>query len=174
VRRECGQFIQRVDASNRVADLKFPTGFGNVNDMSVLPNNPRTVVATVHTALVVYDDGVQRSNIVGPTEYNQPYFLALASPSNCYSTYPTGFRRIAIDTNGATLLTDTRDTVVTYPIGKLNMALAVSSPRADASSTRPLEPTSPTVLTAAWLPRMKPIGGSFYLTGGGSTWTFPR
>jgi hypothetical protein len=163
--------IQRVDVSNRVADLKFPTGFGNVNDMSVLPDNPHAVVATVHTILAVYDDGVRRTSLVDATEYNQPYFLALASPSNCYSTYPTGFRRIAIDTNGATLLTDTRDTVVTYS----DWAIKYGAGRLFTPGGRVFNPvTGTTVATVPYNGLVAPDESDwrvFYLTGSGSTWT---
>lgn len=163
--------VQRVDVSNRVADLKFPTGYGNVNDMAVLPNNPHAVVATVHTTLIVYDDGVQRSNGVGPTEYNQPYFLALTSPTNCYQTYPTGFRRIGIDASGATLLTDTRDTVVTYS----DWEIKYGAGRLFTPGGRVFDPVAGTNITTV------PYSGLvapdetdskvFYLAGSGSVWT---
>jgi len=163
--------IQRISVSNRIADLKFPTGFGHVNDMAVLPDNPHAVVATVHTTLVVYDDGVQRSNIVGATELNQPYFLALTSPSNCYSTYPTGFRRILINSNGATLLTDTRDTVVTYP----DWEIKYGGDRMFTPGGRVFDPVAGTnIATVPYSGLVAPDENDwrvFYLTGSGSTWS---
>jgi len=164
--------IQRVDASNRVADLKFPTGFGNVNDMSCCRTIREPSLHCPYRA-----GGVRRWRAAfqhrRPTEYNQPYFLALASPSNCYSTYPTGFRRIAIDTNGATLLTDTRDTVVTYPDWKLNMALAVSF----TPGGRVFDPAAGTHRHGPYsglVARMKPIGGSFISPAEAQPGPFPR
>jgi hypothetical protein len=163
--------VQRVDVSKHLADLKFPTGFGNVNDIAVLPNNPHTVVATVHTTLVVYDDGVSRSNIVGATEFNQPYYLALPSSALCYSTYPTGFRRIAIDAGGATLLSDTRDTVVTYS----DWEIKYGAGRLFTPGGRVFDPAAGTnIATVPYSGLVAPDETDwrvFYLTGGGSTWT---
>jgi len=125
----------------------------------------------VHTTLIVYDDGVQRSNGVGPTEYNQPYFLALASPTNCYQTYPTGFRRIGIDASGATLLSDTRDTVVTYS----DWEIKYGAGRLFTPGGRVFDPVAGTNITTV------PYSGLvapdetdskvFYLAGSGSVWT---
>ncbi|HEU5068908.1 MAG TPA: Calx-beta domain-containing protein [Verrucomicrobiae bacterium] len=163
--------IQRIDVNSRVADLKFPTGFGNVNDIAVLPDDPHAVVATVHTTLVVYDDGVPRANLVGPTEYNQPYFLALPSSTTCYSTYPTGFRRIGIDANGATLLSDTRDTVVTYS----DWEIKYGAGRLFTPGGRVFDPAAGTnIATVPYSGLVIPDESDarvFYLGGGGSTWT---
>ena len=163
--------IQRVDLTNRVADLKFPTGYDYVSDIAVLPDNPHAVVATAHTTLTVYDDGVPRFNAVGATEYNQNYFLALSSPSNCYSTYPTGFRRITIDTNGATLLSDTRNTVVTYSDWEIHYGAG----RMFTPGGRVFDPVAGTnIATVPYSGLVAPDETDwrvFYLTGSGATWT---
>jgi uncharacterized repeat protein (TIGR01451 family) len=163
--------IQRVDISNRVADLKFPTGYDYVSDIAVLPNNAHAVVATAHSTLAVYDDGVQRSNAIGPTEYNQNYFLALSSPSNCYETYPTGFRQITIDAGGAALLSDTRDTVVTYPDWEIHYGAG----RMFTPGGRVFDPAAGTnIATVPYSGLVAPDQTDwrvFYLTGGGSTWS---
>jgi hypothetical protein len=163
--------IQRINAGNNAADLTFLTGYEGVNDMAVLPNNPHTLVTTARTTLAVYDDGIQRSNAVGPTEYNQSYFLALTSPSNCYETYPTGFRRISIDTGGANLLSDTRNTVVTYPDWEIHYGAG----RMFTPGGRVFDPVAGTnIATVAYSGLVAPDETDqrvFYLTGGGSTWT---
>src|SRR5262249_28554897 len=82
-------------------------------DMEVMPGNAGVVAATVHTTVAVYEDGVRRPNVVGPTEYNFGYNLEFGASSNrLYASFPRGFRRIAVDTNGATLIEDVRDTLV--------------------------------------------------------------
>lgn len=163
--------IQRVDVSNRVADLKFPTRFDYVSDMAVLRDNPHAVVATAHSTLAVYDDGVQRSNVVGATEYNQNYFLALTSPSNCYSTYPTGFRHVVINASGATLLSDVRNTVVTYP----DWEIKYGAGRMFTPGGRVFDPFAGTnITTVSYSGLVAPDESGwrvFYLTGSGPTWT---
>ena len=66
--------IQRFNLAPRIADLKFPTGYGGVNDMGVLPGSPHAVAVTAHTTFAVYDDGVMRPNTVAPGEYNFSYY----------------------------------------------------------------------------------------------------
>src|SRR6185369_10341620 len=81
--------IQRVGLSNRAAEPQFPTGHGYAHDMAVVPGRPGAVVATAHTIVVMYENGVALPNAVWPTEYNQPYYLAITSSTNGYNTYPT-------------------------------------------------------------------------------------
>ena len=163
--------IQCVDVSNHMASIKFPTGYGNVSDLAVVPENPGVVVATVHSTLVVYDNGVARTNAVGPTEYNQNYFLEVTSPSNCFSTYPTGFRQVAIDAGGATLVSDTRNTVVTYP----DWEIKYGAGRMFTHGGRVFDPFAGTnIATVPYSGLVAPDGSDervFYLTGSGSTWT---
>ena len=162
--------IQRIDASNHVADLKFPTGYGNVNDLAVLPDNPAAVVATVHTTFVVYDNGVPRTNAVGPNEYNWPYYLDVASPGRAYCAYPVGLRRIGIDASGATLLDDTRDTLITG----FDDDIKFSGDRLFTAGGRVLDPEAKVIITN--LPYsglvMPDVAAQriFYLVGSGATW----
>lgn len=105
--------IQRVDLNARVADLKFPTGYGGVYDMEVMPGNAGVVAATVHTTVAVYENGVRRTNVVAPTEYNFGYNLEFGAGSNrLYASFPRGFRRLAVDSNGVTLIDDVRDALI--------------------------------------------------------------
>ena len=95
--------IQRVNLASRAADLKFPTGYGGVADMAVLPGSPHTVAVTAHTTFVVYDNGVPRPNVVSPGAYNFDYYLAATATNTlAYEGMPDGLRRITIDSSGAT------------------------------------------------------------------------
>jgi uncharacterized repeat protein (TIGR01451 family) len=105
--------IQRVNLSSRAADLKFPTGYGAVADMAVLPGSPQSVAATAHTTFVVYDNGVARTNVVAPGAYNFDYFMAVSgSNSLAYETMPYSLRRIGIDAGGATVLEEIGNTLI--------------------------------------------------------------
>jgi len=97
--------IQRFNLASRMADLKFPTGYGGVNDMGILPGSPHAVAVTAHTTFAVYDDGVMRPNTVAPGEYNFSYYMAVSDTNTlAYEGMPDGLRSIAIDSSGATLL----------------------------------------------------------------------
>jgi uncharacterized repeat protein (TIGR01451 family) len=94
--------IQRIILASRAADLKFPTGYGGVADMAVLPGSPQTVAVTAHTTFVVYDNGVPRPNVAGPDEYNFDYYLAASGTNTlAYEGLPDGLRSITIDSSGA-------------------------------------------------------------------------
>jgi uncharacterized repeat protein (TIGR01451 family) len=120
--------IQRINLASRTADLKFPTGFGYVADLGVLPGNADAVAATVHTTFAVYDHGVMRPNTVAPGAYNFEYYLALSATNTlAYEAPPEELRRIGIDASGATLLTSSGlingfDRLIKFDAGRLYTA----------------------------------------------------
>ncbi|MCI0744751.1 MAG: hypothetical protein L0Y58_05020 [Verrucomicrobia subdivision 3 bacterium] len=163
--------IQRVNLPSRVADLKFPTGFGGVFDLAVAPDNADVVAATVHTTVAVYDHGVLRPNTVGPTEYNWPYYLEFStSPSRLYATFPWGLRRIAVDSSGATLLEDIRNTL----INTFDRDIEFDAGRLFVSTGRVIDPEAKAVLgDIPYSGLVIPDAGAgrvFYLSGSGANW----
>lgn len=164
--------IQRINLNTRVADLKFPTGYGGVNDMEVMPGNAAVVAATVHTTVVVYENGVPRPNVVGPTEYNHPYSLEFGASSNrLYASFPWGSRRINVDTNGASLIEDVRDTLIvgyTYDMDFGSGLIYAINGRVFNPETKTMVATLP----YSGLVIAGPLSGyAYFLTSSGSTAT---
>ena len=161
--------IQRINLALRTADLKFPTGYGGVADMAVLPGSPQTVAVTAHTTFVVYDSGVPRANVVGPGAYNFDYYLAATDTNTlAYEAMTDGLLRIGIDSSGATAsglgLIRTYDNQIHFDAGRLYTAGGeVIDPLADVVITN---------LSYSGLVRPDSGAGKiFYLTTSGSTGT---
>ena len=100
--------ITRVDLANRVADLKFSTPHP-ASDLAVEPDDPAVVATTVSSwpQVLVYRNGSLLPNTVDPGSMLWDYYVEFSSvsPTLLYCAYPEGgFRRIRVDTNGATLL----------------------------------------------------------------------
>jgi uncharacterized repeat protein (TIGR01451 family) len=97
--------IQQINLASRVADLKFPTGYGGVAGMAVLPGSPQSIAVTAHTTFVVYDNGVPRPNVASPGDYNFDYYLAASGTNTlAYEGMPDGLRSITIDSTGAAVV----------------------------------------------------------------------
>ena len=111
--------VARIDLNSRSVDLRFAVGTVNqygqsvnyVEDMKVQPGHPRTLVATTkiqysyNQFIAVYDDGVQRPDVVSPVYYVRTYHIAFAdSPSSFYVTKPNGIWINAITSTGASFL----------------------------------------------------------------------
>lgn len=100
--------ITRIDLANRTADLTFPVPH-TATDVAVEPDDPAVVATTVSSwpQVLVYRNGVQLPNKIDPGSYLWDYFVEFSSvsPTLLYCAYPdSGFRRIRVDANGATLL----------------------------------------------------------------------
>lgn len=111
--------VRRVDLVSRTAELQFSLGSGScgahrVEDMVVVPNNPRVVVISKrnrdcsprHEGVAVYDDGVQRPKTTAAhTGSNVLTFSA--SPTILYGynneTTEYGLRTMTITPNGITV-----------------------------------------------------------------------
>jgi hypothetical protein len=162
--------IQRVNLFNRTLDIKFPTTISSVSDMAVMPGHPETIAATVYKTFAVYDDGVMRPNTVGPNPYNFGTDLALSDTNaTAYEGLPTEFRRIAIDSSGATL---------SYSSGFLSSsdyAIKFNAGRIYTGGGRIIDPTAQIILTNlpySGLVCPDSAGGKiFYLTVSGSVGT---
>ena len=111
--------VARVNLSLHTVDLRFAVGgpnqygqIGNyIEDMKVQPGNPHTLVATTKIVegydqyIAVYDDGIQRSNVVWPNYYVRTYHLAFGdSPAGFYITKPNGIWLNSITPQGANFL----------------------------------------------------------------------
>ena len=111
--------VARVNLNSQAVDLRFAVGGVNqygqsvnyVEDMKVQPGHPHTLVATTKQAggydeyMAVYDDSIQRSNVVSPNYYVRTYHLAFAnSPDYFYITKPNGIWINSITPAGATFL----------------------------------------------------------------------
>jgi uncharacterized repeat protein (TIGR01451 family) len=111
--------VVRIDLSSQAVDLRFALGTLNqygqsvnyVEDMKVQPGNAHTLVATTkirdayNQFIAVYDNGVQRSNVVSPVFYVLPYHITFAdSPSYFYITKPNGLWINSITLGGASFL----------------------------------------------------------------------
>jgi uncharacterized repeat protein (TIGR01451 family) len=161
--------IQRINLASRAADLKFPTGFGGVNDMAVLPGSPHAVAVTAHTTFAVYDDGVMRPNTVAPGEYNFSYYMAATDTNTvAYEGMPDGLRSITIDSSGATAsglgLIRSFDDQINFDAGRLYTA-----------GGEVIDPVAAVVITnLPYSGLVCPDSGAgkiFYLTTSGSTGT---
>ncbi len=162
--------IQRINLVTRVADLKFPTGYNGVNDMQVMPGHAEVLAATVHTTVAIYDNGVIRPNVLSPTPYNFGYALEFGATSNrLYATFPTGFRRIDVNANGATSLDDNYS-LLPYTF---SYDINYSGNRVYTAGGIVIDPENETVLTT--LPYSGLVvgdaagGHTYFLTTSGST-----
>jgi uncharacterized repeat protein (TIGR01451 family) len=162
--------IQRVNIPSRTLDISFPTGFGGVSDMFVLPGTPGTVAATVQTTVALYQDGVLLPSTVAPGEYNFPYYLAGTQTNTvAYEGMTDGLHTIAMGPTGATNavnlgLINTFDDQIKFAAGRLYTA-----------GGRVIDPVAQTVITNlpySGLVCPDSAGGKiFYLTTSGSTGT---
>jgi uncharacterized repeat protein (TIGR01451 family) len=162
--------IQRINLLTRVADLKFPTGYNGVNDMEVMPGHAEVLAATVHTTVAIYDNGVIRPNVVSPTPYNFGYALEFGATSNrLYATFPTGFRRIDVNANGATLLDDNYS-LLPYTF---SYDIDYNGNRLYAANGTVIDPENETVVTTLPYTGLAvgdaSAGRAYFLTASGST-----
>jgi hypothetical protein len=161
--------ITRVDLSNRVADLKFPTGYGYVSDLAVVPEDPAVVAAAVPTRTVVYQDALPLPNMVEPAD-NFEHFLEFSSgvPSTFYLASVGGLRKVAVTPDGATVLEGIGGLINGY-----DRDLRCDGGWVFTTGGRVFDPEAKTNLAA--LPYSGPVapdsgsGRVFYLTGSGST-----
>ena len=113
--------VARVDLQSQAVDLRFSLGPNSpqlggvvVEDMGVVPGNPRSLVVSrrqgsANVGVAVYDDGAQRSAVVGPAEFANGYLVSFYnSQMKFYSTFPAGQRRLKLDQAGVTLVEELR------------------------------------------------------------------
>ncbi|MSM39335.1 MAG: hypothetical protein GJT30_06910 [Geobacter sp.] len=169
-----------------VADIRFSLGsdptFGPyyVDDMAVLPSNPRSVavsrkvlgVSPRHAGVAVYDDGAIRTTVTpGATGSNVITFAG--SPTTLYGynneTSLFGFYRMAIDASGVTVTDVTQSLISGY-----NVDITSDGTFIYATSGQVIDPRPATPSLVATIPGMgattlvapDPVGRIiFYLTG---------
>jgi uncharacterized repeat protein (TIGR01451 family) len=111
--------VARLDLTSHLIDLRFPLVAGVFNyvaDMQVLPGKPGSLAVSVgsHTKVAIYDNGIERPEVVGPESFGGTYYIAFSNPTNMYSTYPFRLRTIAVETNGVRLISDVPNLVPGY------------------------------------------------------------
>jgi uncharacterized repeat protein (TIGR01451 family) len=123
--------VARVDLEHAQLDLRFSLGSDDrgttpfVGDMAVMPGHPQTLAVSrglfglggANYWTVIYDNGVPRSNAVGPSDYGGVYPIQFATPSLLFSAYPFTLRQISVDASGAALVNEFSGLVPNYDIG---------------------------------------------------------
>ena len=189
--------VQRIDVTTQTAGIKFSLGsdpsFGPffVEDMEVLPGSPQSIaisrkyksVSPRHAGVAIYDNSVQRPTTTpGHTGSNVIEFSALSSRLYGYNqeTSEFGFRRMAVDASGVTVL-DVFDSFMGDLISGFGVDIKFDGGRIYTTTGRVIDPEVRTVVGTFSLPSMfgnlvKPdaaIGRVFFLTRDGfsGTWS---
>ena len=160
--------VRRVDLASQTAGLQFALGSGSfgplyVDDMEVMPGNPRTVavsrkylgVSPRHAGVAIYDDGVKRSKET-QTHTGSDRIEFSSSPSTMYGfnneTTEFGFRILAVDSGGVTETT----VFTSSPIGGFGADIKYENGRIYGTSGSILNPDTGTLIGKFTFP-----GGSF-------------
>jgi uncharacterized repeat protein (TIGR01451 family) len=169
-----GTDIDRVDVTNRMLELPFSTPYwtDDITDLEVVPGDPTTVVTATTPAIISYRNGVLLTNMLGGPTYQSDWFLEFsATPGLLYAGTSNLFRRIAIVTNGVTLIDDTPGTL----INGLDRAIEFDGGRVFTPGGRVFDPEAKTnIATVPYSGLVAPdvnCGRVFYLTGSGTTYT---
>lgn len=104
--------VARIDLNTSMVDLRFPLaqlGFPGplfVDDMAVVPGQPNTLLVTRanNMGLAAYDNGVQRSNLIGASTFAQHKISLFDSSFQFYDAYFQAQRRCTLDPNGTSIV----------------------------------------------------------------------